>query len=526
MKLISKIEPEYSIHKRWLIQEDKYFSGSVFLDNKLLSEDDIMVALTDINSIDQAVRFTEKLNGHFAIALQIQDSIFLATDRERTIPIFYEINNDCVYIYNHISLGVIKTHGININAYKELNHCLFVSGNKNMACNVFSVMAGEYVTIENGVINRMYYHELVSGKKSISDKQVLFSLMDELFCEVIKRLIIYLNGRSVVIPLSGGHDSRLLAYYLKKLGYKSIITYTYGPKGNIESATSENVAKFLGLKWHNIVYDPKTLQAFFKDNFRDIVDYYFNGVSSVCVQDWYAFDYLVKNELIPKDSVIVPGHSFDFLAGNHILPRYVNNPNITKKELIDDILWKHYSEGKRKLSQDSYEYLSKNIADELLKGQPEIMDSDVACDYYHNFNLRERQAKFICNQVKLYEYYGYDWFLPLWDSKLTDFWNSIDIKSRFNRKIFFEFTQYEYKDLMEVAPVLDEKLKIKKKVNMNPIVRVVRKISQLINYVDYHYCLAYFTRGDVLSIYLSSGVLNIGFFVNRKIQDILRREIN
>ena len=73
----------------------------------------------------------------------------------------------------------------------------------------------------------------------------------------------------------------------------------------------------------------------------------------------------------------------------------------------------------------------------------------------------------------------------------------------------------------------NEKLKVEHKVNMNPLVRGLRKINQLVNYVDYHSCLAYITRREVISMFLPKGILNIGYFINNKIKGIvLRREQN
>lgn len=523
MNLHICVDADYSRHKCWLKTDRIMFAGAVFIHDHLLSKQDILSAFAEIRTTDGAIEFVKKLNGSFAIVLDLGGTIFLAVDRERTIPIFYKIEGDAVYVYNHISLETISSHGLNEQALAELENCLFVSGSKTLASNIYSVAAGETVVIADGNALRQYYFTFDHIKERYPDKQGLFQKIDEKFTEAIKRLISYLDGRCAVVPLSGGHDSRLVVYYLKKLGYSNIVTYTYGPKGNVDAATSEKVAQYLELDWHCVEYEPKQLQELFKKKFRELVDYYSNGVSSVCIQDWYAVDYLHRKGIFPENAVFVPGHSFDCIAGSFILPRYVQHDTVTRQELMGDILWKHYSEGKRRLSPARYAYYKSMIEESLLNGEPDVLPSDRAFNLYQNYNLRERQAKFICCQPKLYEYYGYDWYMPLWDSELIDFWETIDIRSKYNRRLFFEFTQQKYGGLMKAAPVENEKSKNEKKVNMNPVVRVIRKISQLTNYVDFHYCLAYFTRFDVYSMYLRNQVLNIGFFVNQKICKIVRR---
>lgn len=524
MHIITDLDFQYNKYKPWLVAKNGYFSGSVFIGDCLLSDEEIKRAVEGVKTVNQATEFVKNLNGHFAAVIYVDDAVFLAVDRESTIPLFYEIKDDTAVIYNHISLDMIKSHGINETALNDLDHCLFAIGRKNIAENVFSVSAGEAVVISDTGIIRQYYHEFDYDKIEYPDKEKLFNLIDKKFIDTVKRLITYLNGRCAVIPLSGGHDSRLIAYYLKQLGYDNIITYTYGPKDNFEATTSEKVAKFLELDWHFVAYEPKKLQELFKQDFKKLTDFYSNGNSSVCIQDWYAVDFLTKEKIIPKDAVFVPGHSFDAIAGSFILPRYAQNDNVTKDELITDIIWKHFSESSPKRRAEKRKHFEAIINEDLLKNKPEVFTNETAFNLYQDYNVRERQAKYVCRAVKLYEYYGYDWFMPLWDTELIEFWETIDIKQKYNRKLFFEFTQYKYGNLMAAAPVENEKSKKPKAVNMNPIARVFRKINQLINYVDYHYCLAYFKHIDVISMYLSKGVLNIGFFVNQKLRKIVREK--
>ena len=523
LRLNAQFDLEYSKSKPWIKTKNGFFAGAVFVGDRLLSEPDIIKAVESIENGEQATEFVKRLNGHFALAVIIDDKVFLSTDRERTVPIFYEIKDGEVFIYNHVTLDMIKERGINEQALKELENCLFVSGTNTFADGINSVMAGETVLISDDGIERCYYHEFNYEKVDYSDKYKLFNLIDEKFVAATKRLITYLDGRCAVVPLSGGHDSRLIVYYLKRLCYDNIVTYTYGPKGNFEATTSENVAKFLNLKWYCVEYEPKKLKKLFKEKFAEFADYCSNGVSSVCVQDWYAVEYLHQKGVLPTDAVFVPGHSFDCISGSFILPRYAKNDTVTKQELINDILRKHHSEVKMILPQQIRSYYEDNINQALLENEPDVLTSDRAFNLYQNYNVRERQAKYICWQPKNYEYYGYDWYLPLWDAELIDFWETIDIKTKYNRELFFEFTEHMYKDLMQAAPVLNVKDKNYKKVNMNPVVRVFRKIYQLFNYVDFHYCLAYFTQWDVLSIYAKYRVLNIGFFVNQKIIELVRK---
>lgn len=512
--------------KPWIKVKNGYFSGSVFLGDEFLTEAAIKEKFDEISTVDDIKKFVTELNGSFAVAVTVENSLIIATDRERTIPLFYEINNDVVNVYNHISMEDIKNHGLNKAAFKELDDSLFVSGNKNLAENVYGVMAGEMLEITNsGEVKKHKYNKYKFDKVTYRDKEEIYEIIDKKFIEVTKRLIRFLNGRCAVIPLSGGYDSRVIAYYLKYLGYDNVLTYTYGPVGNFEAETSKKVADFLGLKWMFVEYKPHELQKLMKNQFEELTDYYSNGVSSVNMPDLYAVYYLHNKGCIPPDSVFVPGHAFDCIAGSFILPRYVENDMVSTKNLVKDIIWKHYSEGKRKLSPKEYAYYSDLIYASFPENLPEIISSEEAFRLYQIYNIRERQAKYICASVKIYEFYGYDWFLPLWDLELVAFWEGIPLKDKYNRKLFFDFTDYKYPELMKAAPVKNPKIKGKKEQTANIIYRLFRKIRQLIYYTDTHYCFAYFHRIDVYMVFLTTRFMNIGRVVNNKMKRIIRRKI-
>jgi len=88
----------------------------------------------------------------------------------------------------------------------------------------------------------------------VLDKSECFERLDSIYKNVFSRLIESVQGRTIVIPLSGGYDSRSSAAILKKLGYGNVICFTYGRPESFEVQTSEKVAKDLGYKWCFINY--------------------------------------------------------------------------------------------------------------------------------------------------------------------------------------------------------------------------------------------------------------------------------
>ena len=129
-------------------------------------------------------------------------------------------------------------------------------------------------------------------------------------------MIKYSNGRQAVIPLSGGNDSRLIAYYLVKNGYKNVIAYTYGSKENSEIEISKRVAEFLKIERYFVEYKHKSMQKKFnnKNLYKKMADYCGRGVCNPHIQEWEAISSLLQEKIITKDSVVLPGFTGDLLG--------------------------------------------------------------------------------------------------------------------------------------------------------------------------------------------------------------------
>lgn len=55
------------------------------------------------------------------------------------------------------------------------------------------------------------------------------------------------------------------------------------------------------------------------------------------------------------------------------------------------------------------------------------------------WNIANRQAKFIVNSLRVYEFLGYEWRIPLWDSELMNFWSKVPLKYRIKKELYDEY---------------------------------------------------------------------------------------
>ena len=280
-----------------------------------------------------------------------------------------------------------------------------------------------------------------------------------------KRLVNSLKKKTALVPLSGGYDSRLILACLKNHGYKNVQCFTYGdPKGK-DLKIAKKIAKSLGYHIHTISLNTKFIKKEFNIDFlKKYMRYAFNGVSVPHLQDFLAVKYLHDNKLIPNDSVFIPGHSGDLFAGTHIM--YLNESS-SKKDAISAIIKKHF-------------WLSDHDKDWSINYNNKASPSS----NMENWSWKERQAKFIVNSIRTYEYFGYESRIPLWDLDLASFFRNIplEFKNRRNKKTYS--IQSNLYDSVCQTIFIKAGLKFIDRGQDLFLTRVLRRISSLIFGVD------------------------------------------
>ena len=136
------------------------------------------------------------------------------------------------------------------------------------------------------------------------------------------------------------------------------------------------------------------------------------------------------SDKIAPDSVFVPGHSGDFLGRqphSAAVPRLRDgSPSRVRRRAAASALFAvglaagRAPEPPRCVRSPGSRRSSVASATSRPRGRP-------TC--FEQWDLRERQAKFICNSVRVYEHFGHPWRLPLFDHELMDFWARVPVRT-------------------------------------------------------------------------------------------------
>jgi asparagine synthase (glutamine-hydrolysing) len=425
-----KIDLTINVGFKWYQKKNVWVKGVLFDSNNILyAEEKILEYFSDIKNKGDFEQRLKSANGFFSVVVKTSNDIFAAVDCIRSHPLFYSeayqwIGDNPEFLANNNNLkeGLMSKN--------EFFSTGYVTGNQTIYEGVHQLQAGQYLCITNDVFElNTYYQYLHQDFIDYNELDAKVEL-DKCVTNAMKRLVDYANGRQLVIPLSGGYDSRLIVLKLKKLRYKNVICFTYGKKNNWEAVISKNVADKLGFKWLFIDYNSIIKKIYHSKKMLEYDKFCFRGVSLPHIQDFFAIHELKKNRFINSDALFVPGHSGDFLAGSHLGDLELENATLSNEQVIQRTLDKHYNLFRMTPKKKS---LLANTIDKALIQQPPNGDSSSQLDHW---NWRERQSKFIVNACRVYEFFGYEWHCPLWDKELMEYFKKSPIKFRRNRWLY------------------------------------------------------------------------------------------
>ena len=311
--------------------------------------------------------------------------------------------------------------------------------------------------MDNNSFKKNNYFIFKPWSKIKKNKELLVNDLNQILVNSIKKLIKIANNRTIVIPLSDGLDSRFIISTLKYLNYKNVICFSYGKKNSSVSQTAYKISKKLGYKYFKIDVNYKDKKKYFKSKeFLKFIEKSNNFSSITPLQDVYEINFIKKNKLIPINSIIVNGQSGDFITGLHILKDLISE---NKKYNIDEILKlfiaKHYSLWDSKKNYKNIGQI-KNIL-KLFLNKYYLKDKNL---YKYNSSIYEflefygRQTRFIINQNIVYDYFGYDWYMPLWDSEIINFFEKLEDSHKYLQNMYKELLlKKNYGNVWNTIPI-------------------------------------------------------------------------
>ncbi len=426
----------------WFKSEQIQFKGYFFKEDKLYDRTNILDLFKEGNKHLIFSDIIKTANGSFSLIVYSNNYLYVAVDKLRSIPVFYNVENNHINITDCISS---ETSFIDKQStkYFEFLSCGYTLGSSTLIDGFKQVEASSYIQVDVSslvVDKQFYYNHSSSSKIEVSREEHYDRLMD-ITTSFTEKLIASVKGKTIVVPLSGGYDSRYIVTALRAAGYENVICYTYGHKDSFEIDIAKKVATKLNYKIIVIEYtSQKWIDLYESTNFREYLKYSFNFSSSPHFQDFIAISEISKKKLIPCDSVIVPGFCGDLLGGSYLPIEFLERreKSLRNKNLADYIYENHFVNYKGNIDT-----IRKNkIVSDINISLHDLSETDLLNDFVssnEDWFTKHKVAKFIVNSLRVYEYHGYQWRMPLWDDNLINYWYQIPNNLRINNALFNGF---------------------------------------------------------------------------------------
>ena len=205
---------------------------------------------------EYGLRFPEKLNGMFAIALwdSRKKILILARDRVGKKPLYYTMIGKSILFASEIK-ALLLHEGVRrevnqkvLHNYLTLRYC---PGNETMFKGIYKLLPGHLLTYRKGsVAIRKYWSLDVTPRQHDSSVKALRELLED---SVKSRLI---SDVPIGVYLSGGLDSTAIVGLMKKAGAEKINTFSIGfGIESDETGLAKNISEFYGTNHREFTVD-------------------------------------------------------------------------------------------------------------------------------------------------------------------------------------------------------------------------------------------------------------------------------
>jgi asparagine synthase (glutamine-hydrolysing) len=416
-----------------------------------LEEDKSIIHVLLENYKKHGVKAFFNLNGHYVIALldKIRDNLYIVNDRYGFKRYYYWFNNERL-LFSHDLKKLISypevSKKLDIQAIADFLYLGFILDDKTLFKEIKLLPPASVLCFSNGEITIEKYWDY--SFNNIDKNQFKEDDCLKEFYEILKRAIeIRIKGsKELILPISGGLDSRTIAGIIKELDYDGIVkTFSYGNRYCYDVIYGNKISKKLGYNHSFIPISSDYLEKF-SEKFV---------ITTKGEIDCLNSHLMIFHDIFKENNSlsIINGFLGDVLTGVNFKPEWktLKNEDLIKKTF--EISENHLNELKNYLKKNIYERIFDVTLPALKKY---FKNSNNSFYNAHYLTLSQRQRRYVAFNIFCYEQLG-KVITPFTDNNFIDFASKLSEKNLTKQNLYKKMI---IKYLPEVASVPYEKTRM------------------------------------------------------------------
>jgi asparagine synthetase B (glutamine-hydrolysing) len=364
---------------------------------------------------------------------------------------FYYMDTDELFLFASEIKAILacievrpRLSGTGVTEYFNFGYPL---GENTMFEGVKFLRGSHVIEVNGGTVSLSAYWDFQYGEESQASIPELIEEADTIYPDVIQRRI---NGcRRVLVPLSGGLDSRFIVGQAAKLGVE-IHSFTHGRQGCQEHRIATQLARAAGLTNYNFIeIDSNWLVDYF-EKYVDMAEGMAEASPAILLGISEQYGLPVESTCFLNGIFGGPTNFGSGYFGPHEMEQ-----GFSHEEKLRRIAASYGSEESR---QAYHALLSDDFAAELRTARLVSIDGEFSrhlhvSDWFHNqkdvYLIRNRLTRYM-NLVDCNRYRWHDHF-ALADDRLLDFYIKLPAALKLKRRFFMEYIKAKFPDLARVA---------------------------------------------------------------------------
>ncbi len=413
----------YDLNKfKWIKLDNVYIVGELLAE----SLESFAALLNKEKDISKIVCLLKEIEGFYSCIIQRDQDVLAFVDHVRSYPIFWKSIGDTIVITDNL-VGKIQNE-VNQISKTFFQGAMYTPYDKTLLEKNNQIPAGHYLSVVKDKVSIHRYWCMFENDKLISNEdeavEYLWNTYNDVFDNLAKK-----NGASgFVVPLSGGHDSRLILFLMhKRIGNGGQLKcYNYGLRDEKDYVLAKKVADSFGddTEFYHVDYTSKDSVKRFRSLLDRYIDFSFNYTSVPCVSELCAVSNLVEKGMVTKNDIIVPGYG-GVVSGLYYKEKFLTQESYTKEDIIKIIVNLFVKSCSKEDFRVVCSEIQRWLSDQGISNGNAV-SMVCALHLIQMYAFEEEQAKFIQNATETYDFFDIRWFTPFMTKKILKAWSIIN----------------------------------------------------------------------------------------------------